>query len=62
MKANVKVRPGWLDVPENRNALMKMLRHNGRYLLTIHEGHITKSAHVPPDQRILERAKRRTCL
>jgi hypothetical protein len=54
MKANVRVRPGWLEVPQNRNALLKMFSRNGRYLLTIHEGRITKFAHVPPDQVIFE--------
>ena len=54
MKASVRVRPGWLEIPQNRNALLKMFSRNGRYLLTVHEGRITKLAHVPPDQVMLE--------
>jgi hypothetical protein len=54
MKANVRVRPGRLEVPQNRNALLRTFSRNGRYLLTIHEGRIPKSAHMPPDRVVLE--------
>ena len=52
MKANVRVRPGYLQSRHNLIALSEIFRENVRYLVTIHEGRIAKYAQVPPDQVI----------
>lgn len=57
MKANVTVKPGWLEIPQNRRAFLKMLARNGRYLVRVHEGRVTSFAHVPPDTKIKDPAE-----